>query len=120
MTRETTPAVERAARAAVAADPHLADVVIGGKVGAHAWETIPELGQENYRVMVQAALTAALDVEELTEVLARHQWNMLPLVVAREMSPWDDDRVSRSALAQTFRDRARPFAEAVRRSIVGA
>lgn len=68
----------------------------------------------------RAVLEAALDVEELTEVLARHQWNMLPLVVAREMSPWDDDRVSRSALAQTFRDRARPFAEAVRRSIVGA
>lgn len=71
MTRETTPAVERAARAAVAADPHLADVIIDGKVGAHTWETIPGLGQENYRVTVQAALTAALTDPNDPDALAR-------------------------------------------------
>ena len=67
----------------------------------------------------RADLTAALDVEELTEVLAREQWNMLPMVASGDMVGWDDASV-KGVMQREFRDRVRPFAKAIVRSIVGA
>lgn len=95
-----TPAVERAARELARGDGL-----------AIPWQRFTQ--------EAQAALTAALDVDEITEALAREQWDSLPLVVSGEMVSWDDETVVSSLEKTSFRDRCRPFAEAVRRSILG-
>lgn len=72
---------------------------------------------------VRHGLDLALDVVEITEALAREQWNTLPLVVSGEMFQWDDERLSTpfplDSERNHFRARCRPFAEAVRRTILG-
>lgn len=70
------------------------------------------------------SLAAALDVDELTEILARRQWDLLPLVISGEMPPWDEvgqapgKRMS-DFERDGFRRRARPFAEAIRAGLLG-
>jgi hypothetical protein len=103
MSGDTTPAVERAA-----------DLLI------HEADTTGLITDD-----VRNGLAAALDVDEITETLARTQWNMLPLVVRGEMPEWDDEEsevprgVARTFERQHFRRLARPFAEAVRAALLG-
>lgn len=72
---------------------------------------------------VKRGLDIALDVEEMTETLAREQWNRLSLVAAGEMPTWEATGASLGRFGdverQSFRDRVRPFADAIRRSILG-
>jgi len=65
-------------------------------------------------------LETALDVDEITETLAREHWDRLPMVAKGEMPRWeligDDDGWPE---VKFTRDRCRPFAEAVRNMILG-
>lgn len=81
-----------------------------------------ELAQGGVGLYVDRArrlVAAALDVGEITEALAREQWNSLPLVHVGEVPDWDEDVVTERE-RKHFRDRCRPFAEAVIRAVVGA
>jgi hypothetical protein len=102
MTETTTPAVERAV----------------DELRSWTWAEWDPDG------LSRAALAAALDVEEITETLARTQWDSLDLVKSGELLSWDDPgddrRIPLSDWERKhFRDRCRPFAEAVRKSILG-
>jgi hypothetical protein len=96
-------AVERAARAA---DKHLDE---------HEWTDTGPTGP-----LAREIFIAALDVDEITEILAREQWNSLPLVIAGEMPKWDaivdDDGWPEVSFT---RDRVRPFAIAIRSTLLG-
>jgi hypothetical protein len=80
----------------------------------HAQGT-PEAFAESFAYQ---GLDGALDVDELTEILAREQWNSLPLVSAGGMIRWESELTSEIERA-SFRDRVRPFAVAIRAGLLG-
>jgi hypothetical protein len=73
------------------------------------------------------AMSKLLDVEKVTEILAREHWNRLPLVAMGSMPTWDEagtgggrwaGRVSEEE-RKHFRDRLRPYAVALRVELLG-
>lgn len=90
---------------------------------AEQWQALSEIHAQGTPESFSASfayqgLDGALDVDELTEILAREQWNSLPLVSRVQMVNWDDSRVAEFE-RDSFRRRLRPFAVAIRARLLG-